>query len=113
MSPLRRAAASLKGSFASGERAVMRGGASQGGGAPAASGGSDSPPAWAERLKRSQTINRGVSAAEVTEKLITAKKTLGLDRIFAQVDWGGLPAALVEDSIGRYATQIAPELRTA
>jgi type IV secretion system protein TrbL len=42
----------------------MRGGASQGGGAPAASGGSDSPPAWAERLKRSQTINRGVSAAD-------------------------------------------------
>ena len=51
------------------------------------------------------------SVAEVTEKLIAAKQTLGLDRIFAQVDWGGLPAALVEDSIGRYATQIAPELR--
>jgi hypothetical protein len=31
------------------------------------------------------------SVAEVTEKLITATKTLGLDRIFAQVDWGGLP----------------------
>jgi hypothetical protein len=52
------------------------------------------------------------SAAEVTEKLLAAKQTLGLDRIFAQVDWGGLPAALVEDSIGRYATQIAPELRS-
>ena len=53
------------------------------------------------------------STAEVTDKLITAKTTLGLDRIFAQVDWGGLPAALVEDSIGRYATEIAPELRSA
>src|SRR6202453_1933215 len=41
MSPLRRAAASLKESFASGERAVMRGGASQGGAsATAASGAS-------------------------------------------------------------------------
>jgi hypothetical protein len=38
--------------------------------------------------------------------------TLGLDRIFAQVDWGGLPSALVKDSIGRYATEIAPVLRS-
>jgi len=69
MSPLRRAAASLKESFASGERAVMRGGASQGGAsataASAASGGGpDAPPAWAQRMKRSQTINRGVTAAD-------------------------------------------------
>jgi type IV secretion system protein TrbL len=63
MSPLRRAAASLQESFASGERAVMRGSArpaSSGG----TSGGSDSAPAWAQRMKRSQTINRGVSAAD-------------------------------------------------
>jgi alkanesulfonate monooxygenase SsuD/methylene tetrahydromethanopterin reductase-like flavin-dependent oxidoreductase (luciferase family) len=52
------------------------------------------------------------SAAEITDKLLAAKETLGLDRIFAQVDWGGLPAALVEESIARYATQIAPELRS-
>jgi alkanesulfonate monooxygenase SsuD/methylene tetrahydromethanopterin reductase-like flavin-dependent oxidoreductase (luciferase family) len=51
------------------------------------------------------------SAGEVTDKLLAAKKTLGLDRIFAQVDWGGLPAGLVEESIARYATEIAPELR--
>jgi type IV secretion system protein TrbL len=47
----------------------MRSGASQGGaGATAASstadGGSDGPPAWAQRMKRSQTINRGVTAAD-------------------------------------------------
>jgi type IV secretion system protein TrbL len=63
MSPLRRAAASLQESFASGERAVMRGGRPS----PAASGASassDSPPAWAQRMKRGQTINRGVSAAD-------------------------------------------------
>ena len=66
MSPLRRAAASLKESFASGERAVMRGGASQGGASATAAsgGGSDGPPAWAQRMKRSQTINRGVIAAD-------------------------------------------------
>ncbi|MEA2968386.1 MAG: type secretion system protein TrbL [Alphaproteobacteria bacterium] len=69
MSPLRRAAASLKESFASGERAVMRGGAPQSGadraGASASSGGgADGSPAWAQRMKRSQTINRGVTAAD-------------------------------------------------
>jgi alkanesulfonate monooxygenase SsuD/methylene tetrahydromethanopterin reductase-like flavin-dependent oxidoreductase (luciferase family) len=53
------------------------------------------------------------SAEEVTEKLLTAAKVLGLDRIFAQVDWGGLPSALVEESIARYATEIAPALRSA
>ena len=53
------------------------------------------------------------SADEITGKLIEAVKALGLDRIFAQVDWGGLPAGLVEDSIGRYATEIAPALRAA
>jgi hypothetical protein len=52
------------------------------------------------------------SVAEVTEKLIAAKKALGLDRVFAQVDWGGLPSSLVEDSIGRYATGIAPQVRS-
>ena len=53
------------------------------------------------------------SAAEVTEKLLAAAKALGLDRIFAQVDWGGLPTGLVEESIARYATEIAPTLRSA
>ena len=53
------------------------------------------------------------SADEVTGKHLAAKDVLGLDRIFAQVDWGGLPAGLVEESIARYATEIAPELRSA
>jgi type IV secretion system protein TrbL len=69
MSPLRRAAASLKENFATGERAVMRRGAAQGGASATAAsggsgGGSDGPPAWAQRMKRSQTINRGVTAAD-------------------------------------------------
>ncbi len=69
MSPLRRAAAGLKESFASGEHAVMRGvapqaSASAAGASGAAEGGSDGAPAWAHRMKRSQTINRGVTAAD-------------------------------------------------
>ena len=52
------------------------------------------------------------SADEITDKLLDAVQTLGLDRIFAQVDWGGLPAALVSESIARYATEIAPALRS-
>jgi hypothetical protein len=53
------------------------------------------------------------SAGEITDKLADAVKTLGLDRVFAQVDWGGLPSGLVEESIARYATDIAPALRAA
>jgi type IV secretion system protein TrbL len=64
MSPLRRAAASLQESFASGERAVMRGGARSASSAGGASAASDGPPAWAQRMKRGQTINRGVTAAD-------------------------------------------------
>jgi alkanesulfonate monooxygenase SsuD/methylene tetrahydromethanopterin reductase-like flavin-dependent oxidoreductase (luciferase family) len=51
------------------------------------------------------------SAGEVTGKLLAGSGALRLDRIFAQVDWGGLPAALVQDSIARYAGEIAPALR--
>jgi type IV secretion system protein TrbL len=64
MSPLRRAAASLKESFASGERAVMRGSAPASAGGAGSSIPSDGPPAWAQRMKRGQTISRGVSAAD-------------------------------------------------
>ncbi len=53
------------------------------------------------------------SSGEITDKLLDAVKVLSLDRVFAQVDWGGLQAGLVEESIGRYATEIAPALRSA
>ena len=43
-------------------------------------------------LSRQGAIMIG-SADEITGKLLEAVKTLSLDRIFAQVDWGGLPAA--------------------
>jgi hypothetical protein len=51
------------------------------------------------------------SADEITNNLLDAAKALGLNRIFAQVDWGGLPTDLVGESIARYATEIAPALR--
>jgi alkanesulfonate monooxygenase SsuD/methylene tetrahydromethanopterin reductase-like flavin-dependent oxidoreductase (luciferase family) len=53
------------------------------------------------------------SAGEITDKLLDAVKALSLDRVYAQVDWGGLPSGLVEESIARYATEIAPDLRAA
>jgi type IV secretion system protein TrbL len=66
VSPLRRAAASLKESFAAGGRAVTGGGSSNGGSSnasAASSSGGATQPAWARRMQRSQTINRGASAA--------------------------------------------------
>ena len=51
------------------------------------------------------------SAGEITDKLLDAVEALSLGRVFAQVDGGGLPSALVEESIARYATDIAPALR--
>ncbi|GAA5264613.1 type IV secretion system protein TrbL [Acidiphilium sp. MT5] len=85
ISPLRRAANSMRESFASGGRAVtaMRSGGSSGprgssgsGGSAVATGsgasarhgagannGDSNPPAWAKRMRRSEQINRGASAA--------------------------------------------------
>ncbi len=51
------------------------------------------------------------SSTQLIEKILDAHQVLGLDRFFGQIDWGGLPQALVEDSINRYATEIAPAVR--
>jgi type IV secretion system protein TrbL len=71
MSPLRRAAGSLKSSFeGGGSRAATGEGSSAGTDAAAsastsaaASSANSSPPAWARRMKRAQTMNHGTSAA--------------------------------------------------
>src|SRR5271166_5290893 len=63
MSPLRRAAASLKGSFAAGGRAAA-GQAVPSASSGVAASGSSAQPAWARRMRRSQTINRGAAAAD-------------------------------------------------
>jgi type IV secretion system protein TrbL len=66
MSPLRKAAASLKQSFDAGGRAVTGGGAkseSSTGSAGGASAGGSGPPAWARRMQRNQAITRGATTA--------------------------------------------------
>jgi alkanesulfonate monooxygenase SsuD/methylene tetrahydromethanopterin reductase-like flavin-dependent oxidoreductase (luciferase family) len=70
-----------------------------------------SPAAFEAGTSRHGAIMIG-SAGEITDKLLDAVKALDLDRIFAQVDWGGLPADLVSESIARYASEIAPALRS-
>ena len=68
MSPLRRAAASLRESFAAGGRAVTGEGGAAGSASDAGGTGgqtdASSPPAWARRMKRNQTISHGVSSAQ-------------------------------------------------
>jgi hypothetical protein len=51
------------------------------------------------------------SAEEVAAKILDARRSLGIDRFFGQVDWGGLPRELVEGSIERFATLVAPAVR--
>lgn len=65
MSPLRRAASSLKSSFEAGARATAGEGSPAGTEAAASSAASSvgNPPAWARRMKRAQSINHGTSAA--------------------------------------------------
>jgi alkanesulfonate monooxygenase SsuD/methylene tetrahydromethanopterin reductase-like flavin-dependent oxidoreductase (luciferase family) len=54
------------------------------------------------------------SSDELIAKILEADQVLGgLDRFYGQVDWGGLPRPLVEASITRLATEIAPAVRTA
>jgi alkanesulfonate monooxygenase SsuD/methylene tetrahydromethanopterin reductase-like flavin-dependent oxidoreductase (luciferase family) len=53
------------------------------------------------------------SAEEVAAKILDARRILGIDRFFGQVDWGGLPRELVEGSIERFATLVAPAVRAA
>jgi type IV secretion system protein TrbL len=63
MSPLRRAAASMRESFVAGGAAAVREGTSSASAGAAAASDASSPPAWARRMKRNQTISQGVSAA--------------------------------------------------
>jgi alkanesulfonate monooxygenase SsuD/methylene tetrahydromethanopterin reductase-like flavin-dependent oxidoreductase (luciferase family) len=54
------------------------------------------------------------SGDELVARILAARQALGqLDRFYGQVDWGGLPRPLVEESIERFATEIAPAVRAA
>jgi len=65
LSPLRSAAASMQSSFAAGGAALTGESAPSAAAASAtASAEGAGPPAWARRMKRNQTINRGAAAAD-------------------------------------------------
>jgi alkanesulfonate monooxygenase SsuD/methylene tetrahydromethanopterin reductase-like flavin-dependent oxidoreductase (luciferase family) len=53
------------------------------------------------------------SSDELIQKVLDAHEVLGIDRFIGQIDWGGLPPALVEESMTRYATEIVPAVRAA
>jgi alkanesulfonate monooxygenase SsuD/methylene tetrahydromethanopterin reductase-like flavin-dependent oxidoreductase (luciferase family) len=48
---------------------------------------------------------------ELAEKILDLQTVLGVDRFVGQVDFGGMPRAMVEDSLTRLATEIAPAVR--
>jgi len=60
-SPLRRAASSLGASFSAGAQAATQRPAP--GGGPASPGSGNTPPAWAQRMQRTQTLSQGATAA--------------------------------------------------
>jgi hypothetical protein len=51
------------------------------------------------------------SSNQLIEKILDAQQALGIDRFLAQIDWCGLPKAAAEDSLNRYATEIASAIR--
>jgi hypothetical protein len=53
------------------------------------------------------------STDELIEKIVDAHEVLGIGRFVGQVDWGGLPRPLVEESVTRYASEIAPAVQAA
>lgn len=53
------------------------------------------------------------TADQVIEKMINLVEVVGITRIQALVDWGGLPRGLVEDSVEMLGRDIAPAIRSA
>lgn len=79
---------------------------------PGGSGYVVSQPQFAAGLAPGNALMIGTSE-EITDKILEARKVLGADRVLGLVDWGGLPRTLVEESITRYATEVAPAVRSA
>ncbi|WP_062516440.1 LLM class flavin-dependent oxidoreductase [Demequina gelatinilytica] len=50
---------------------------------------------------------------EIATKILDLKAELGVDRFLGQVDLGGLPRAMVNDSIRRFGEIVAPAVRKA
>lgn len=53
------------------------------------------------------------SPAEITDRILLAHETLGVDRFLAQVDLGALPFSEVAAVIERLGTRVAPAVRQA
>jgi alkanesulfonate monooxygenase SsuD/methylene tetrahydromethanopterin reductase-like flavin-dependent oxidoreductase (luciferase family) len=53
------------------------------------------------------------SPQEVIDKILTEHSLLGLSRFMGQIDFGGMPAPMVESSIELLATEVAPAIREA
>ncbi|MFC8198877.1 LLM class flavin-dependent oxidoreductase [Streptomyces sp. NPDC060006] len=51
------------------------------------------------------------SPQEVIDKILTEHELFGLDRFLGQVDFGGMPAPMVHESIELLATEVAPAIR--
>ncbi|MFE7795825.1 LLM class flavin-dependent oxidoreductase [Streptomyces sp. NPDC057460] len=51
------------------------------------------------------------SPQEVIDKILAERELLGLDRFMGQIDFGGMPTGMVNDSIELLATEVAPVIR--
>jgi alkanesulfonate monooxygenase SsuD/methylene tetrahydromethanopterin reductase-like flavin-dependent oxidoreductase (luciferase family) len=51
------------------------------------------------------------SPQEIIDKILDEREVLGIDRYLGQIDFGGMPARMVHDSIELLATEIAPVIR--
>jgi alkanesulfonate monooxygenase SsuD/methylene tetrahydromethanopterin reductase-like flavin-dependent oxidoreductase (luciferase family) len=50
-------------------------------------------------------------AQEVVDKILTERELLGIDRFIGQIDFGGMPSHMVNNSIELFATEVAPAIR--
>ncbi|MET7928303.1 LLM class flavin-dependent oxidoreductase [Streptomyces sp. NPDC005349] len=51
------------------------------------------------------------SPQEIIDKMLTERELLGIDRFMGQIDFGGMPNSMVNDSIELFATEVAPAIR--
>ena len=50
---------------------------------------------------------------QVAAKILDLRELLGIDRFLGQIDFGGMPRHMVEESLERFAGEIAPVVRAA
>ena len=53
------------------------------------------------------------SPDEVAAKIVSVHSHLGMDRVGLQMDWSGVPQAMMLESIELFATEVAPRVRKA